>query len=517
MKKLVAAVVTLLLAAPLAPAQGLARTYTTPCVPPREHLELLNLKMAWRLFVPMDGRRDGFFSVQILDDQILVQTRSGGVVMLDAATGATLWRARHGIPYAVTQRLGYNKQSVFIVNGSRLYALNRATGQLLWEFPLPDAPSAAPVADDTNIYLCLGTGRIYVYELPILGPGAVAAAPAARPTVAEEPPRGDFESRYRAGGTSLSSNILGYYLRPPPTPPKGPQPRLLWEYTLGNGRLEQAPLLTTEFLTVADSNGVFFTTSKYVNRELWRFRAEAAVSAPLGQYGESAYIASQDFNVYALDIINGRILWRVLGGAPILQRPYVTDEDVYVVPASDVLYRIDRATGQIDWQAPRVDHFLAMNKKFVYGLDPSGNLVVLDRVRGTNLSTYCGTRDFVFPIGNELTDRIYLAANDGLLLCLHDRDYPTPLRNRNIEEKKAEEGKEKTEEKGVERPKKEIDKGEEKMPERPKKEIDKGDEKIPDQPKKDNNKGADKPPAKPLKEKDKGNGKDKDSKDSKDS
>jgi outer membrane protein assembly factor BamB len=515
MKKLVGAIVTLLLAAPLAPAQNLARTYTTPLVPPREHLDRLNLKMDWRVWLPLDGRRDGFFSVQVLDDQLLVQTRSGGLVMLDAATGATLWRARHGIPYAVTQRPGYNKQSVFVANGSHLYALSRATGRLEWEFVLPDAPSAAPVADDTNIYLCLGTGRIYVYELP--NPAApVAAAPAARPSAAEGPPVREFESRYRAGGSSLSSTATSVYLKPRPALPKEPRPRILWEYTLGNGRLEQAPLLTNEFLTVADSNGVFYTTSKYTNRELYHFRAEAAVSAPLGQLGEKAYIASQDFNVYAFEIVTGRILWRVLGGAPILQQPYVTDEDVYILPQRAGLYRIDRESGQIIWQVRSADYFLAANKKYVYALDPTGQLLVIDRARGTTLSTYAGTRDYVFPIGNELTDRIYLAANDGLLLCLHDRDYPTPLRNRTLAEKKPEEGKEKAEEKGAEQPKKEIDKGEDKMPERPKKEkeIDKGEDKMPEQPKKENGKGPEKAPAKPVKDKDKDNGKAKDGKDS---
>ena len=40
------------------------------------------------------------------------------------------------------------------------------------------------------------------------------------------------------------------------------------------------------------------------------------------------------------------------------------------------------------------------------------------------------------PVSNELTDRIYLASNDGLLLCLHDRDYAKPVRVKNVQEKK---------------------------------------------------------------------------------
>src|SRR5262249_42778571 len=34
---------------------------------------------------------------------------------------------------------------------------------------------------------------------------------------------------------------------------------------------------------------------------------------------------------------------------------------------------------------------------------------------------------------NEQNDRIYLAANDGLLVCLHDREYATPFNQRTQE------------------------------------------------------------------------------------
>src|SRR5262249_5745018 len=75
---------------------------------------------------------------------------------------------------------------------------------------------------------------------------------------------------------------------------------------------------------------------------------------------------------------------------------------------------------------PTGDKVLAVNPKFVYATDRAGRMVVLDRDRGRELSRY-NVRDFVVPTANELTDRIYLAANDGLVVCLHDRDYPTPV------------------------------------------------------------------------------------------
>jgi hypothetical protein len=43
-------------------------------------------------------------------------------------------------------------------------------------------------------------------------------------------------------------------------------------------------------------------------------------------------------------------------------------------------------------------------------------------------------KDFVFPVPNEVTDRLYLAANNGLIVCMHDREYPQPIRYRQREE-----------------------------------------------------------------------------------
>jgi hypothetical protein len=38
--------------------------------------------------------------------------------------------------------------------------------------------------------------------------------------------------------------------------------------------------------------------------------------------------------------------------------------------------------------------------------------------------------DFTIPVANEMSDRVFLAASDGLMVCLHDRDYGQALENR---------------------------------------------------------------------------------------
>jgi outer membrane protein assembly factor BamB len=464
MKKQAIGLAAVLLTGVVVSAQGPSTLYTQPSLPSSDTLDRLNLRLAWRIYLPTEGRRDGIFSVQIPErlepagGLILVQTRSAEVIALDSATGSTLWRTQVGTPYAMRQRLGYNSKQIFVANGVDLYALSRDTGQIEWVFTLPHVASAPPVADEEYLYIGLGTGRLYTYLLPkpgetvplpeggerrdtgpiALRQGAPTVTPSSRISISGLGVSGQAVSSISAVSSlgqsvrsvgplssSLESRIAGVA--------RGPQPQLMWDYA-AESRVELPPLISSSYLLVATYAGSFTAMRKLDGGIQYHFQATAPLSAPLGQYNDMAYVGSEDFSVSALDMFAGRILWRFLGAGPIRQRPEVNDDSVYLAPERSGLYRLDRETGQTLWRNTNAERFLAANRKFVYATDRSGRLLVLDRARGTELAAYEGARDFVVPIINEMTDRLYLASNDGLLLCLHDRDYSTPLRMKTVAE-----------------------------------------------------------------------------------
>jgi PQQ-like domain len=460
MKKLAISLLAILLMITMIRAQGPARLYTTPPLPPTEALDRLNLKLAWRTYLPMEGRQDGIFSVQIPErlqppgSIILVQTRGGAVMALESTTGATLWRTRVGTPFAMRQRLGYNSKQVFVASGVDLYALNRDNGQIQWVLSQPHVASAPPVADEDYLYVTLGTGRLHTYRLPrpaegtplppsveSRGTGAPPSAPTApipsyRTTPSALGISGQaVESISAVSSAGQSVRSIGPLSSSPESRtagvPSGPQPQLAWDYA-AESRLELAPLVTAEFLLVPSYAGSFAAMRKFDGGLQYRFQATAPLSAPLGQHNDKAYVGSEDFSVSALDISAGQILWRFLGAGPIRRKPEVNDEGVYIAPERSGLYCLDRETGQTKWQNSRAERFLASNPKFVYATDPSGRLLILDHSRGSQLAVYDAARDFVVPITNDMTDRLYLASNDGLLICLHDRDYATPLRMKTV-------------------------------------------------------------------------------------
>jgi outer membrane protein assembly factor BamB len=463
MKILANSVMTFLLICAAAPAQNPVRVYTEPAVPSQESLDRLNLKLGWRVYLPTDRRRDGIFSVQVVDNpgqrgqQVLVQTRSGVVIALDGETGVTQWRARIGNPYTVSNLLGYNSPrdpeaghgSIFAINGIELYALDRVTGVIQWQFTLPHAPTAAPVADAERIYVTM-TGRLDAYELPREIDTTPAGAEKRLEALPQRGPGPTAESvstdqaktasvlGSRAQGIQAVSAVssIGQSVRsvgPLATlgargqvASGGLQPQFLWEY-LADSRLELSPLYTSNFILVASYNGVFYAMTNQEGRHLYRLQAGPPLTAPLGQLGPVAYVASEDHSVYALDIDIGRVLWRFAAGGPVKRRPLPTEKDVFVSSERAGLYRLDRQTGDTIWRNNDAERFVAANTKYVYAADQSGRLLILDLARGNLLTNFDAAREFVVPITNSLTDRIFLASNDGLLVCLHDRDSPKAI------------------------------------------------------------------------------------------
>ncbi len=430
MNKLLIVAAALVTAAAVAPlsAEDPSRLYSNPSLPPQDALDRLRLKTAWAMTVPTDGRRDGLYSVQLVPRgttglDLLVQTRSGNVMSLDATTGRLRWSTRVGVPYRVSQPLAYNRESVYVINNINLYALDRDTGSLQWEYDMPEGATAPPVADDEQLYLSLSNGRFTIYTLPNLAlwaklarqgkaPGSMSALESARVRKGTDVPAigplSGAREAYRAA-------------------PTGPQPREQSSY-VSEDKIETAPLQAEDRILLPGAGGEIVGVAKGAARLAWRpVRIRGKIALPLGQHEATGYVAGTDYNVYAVSITGGQVLWRTAVGGRPSERPAVLDDDVYVAVERAGLLRLKRSIGSELWRNEDAVRFLAANKAFVYAADRHGRLVVIDRDRGTTLSTYDGTSDFVYPIPNEWTDRVYLAANNGLIVCLHDRDSAKPL------------------------------------------------------------------------------------------
>src|SRR5207244_4510419 len=109
---------------------------------------------------------------------------------------------------------------------------------------------------------------------------------------------------------------------------------------------------------VASPSGTVFAMDKDPQKapgalELYRFETDGPIPVPPTELDETAYIGSQDMNLYAVNIPSGRVEWRYAAGSPVMRTPYATADDVYVTSERGGLARVDRRTGDPVWRVPR--------------------------------------------------------------------------------------------------------------------------------------------------------------------
>jgi outer membrane protein assembly factor BamB len=208
-----------------------------------------------------------------------------------------------------------------------------------------------------------------------------------------------------------------------------------WVLTMGV-RVTQVPLVTSTGVVFASTTRDVLASLRGVAQETFHLEASSTISADLAQYGDTVFVPTIDASLVAVDGARGRVLWRFTPDSGVTQKPAVIGNDVFAVTLEGQLYRVDRETGESDWRdvrggdrfVPEIRSFAAANDRYVYTVDATGLLTVIDRSRGIPLQKL-NTRDYTYVMANDQTDRVYMASNNGALVCLFDRANAAPKRH----------------------------------------------------------------------------------------
>jgi len=187
----------LCLAAGPAAAQPLA-------VPPgRDALDRLHLLSEWTAYLPLEGQKDAVETVQVVDGaQILVQTRAGLLVALDANSGAKQWTFKYPSSYSTLYQVAVTDEFVFALNVARLFCLHRYTGAMEFSYELPGYATTGAVADKENVYVSLNGSKMVAFRFPSLVRTAERRPNGAvRPGSGPTNPADALASRYTLGAT----------------------------------------------------------------------------------------------------------------------------------------------------------------------------------------------------------------------------------------------------------------------------------------------------------------------------
>ena len=338
-------------------------------LPQEFQLARAGLVRQWFSRASLDPLRNRVGAVALIDGRLYVQTTGGMIQSLDGETGRQLWVAQVGRPSKDIIPVSANSTSLFVVNATDLYMLDTQTGEHLWHTMLEHAPSASATATETELFVPMFTGQMDVYNIK--------------------------------------------------------DRRIDWYYATGSRLLSQ-PIVTLGNVAFANDLGNLYVTRRDQRSLVFRYETDAPISAPLIKQGDEwIVLASEDFNVYCVHAMSGRTRWRFSAEAPILTAPVSVGDMIYILPEHRGMFQIDAETGIERWRSPHPTRFVAASPDRLYGTDPLGNLVILDRDTG-NLVGALDTNAFELAAVNTENDRIYLISQSGLIICLREYGLDEP-------------------------------------------------------------------------------------------
>ncbi len=230
-------------------------------------------------------------------------------------------------------------------------------------------------------------------------------------------------------------------LRPPPFKPK-----LRW-ITETRGKVYAEPIFVPESGLSAPrvwiaEDGKFLQAvirDRHENekeQQVWKLPAATAagMSGPYSFAKNQAlgFLPLTDGQVLAVDLFGGtsqspNYEFRTNVGGLLNRRPVGAPDGVYVGGDRAGLARINPRSGEVDWRTDaEVDRLAAVSDTRVFARDRRGDLLVYAKGKAdpnTLKAKPLGTlpaAGFDVTVTNEATDRVLLAAGNGLVVCLRD-------------------------------------------------------------------------------------------------
>ena len=302
---------------------------------------------------------------------LLVQTEGGMLSSLDSETGRTIWDVQIGPRGRQTSEAAANTQYVTAINGSMLYVLDRASGNVLWKRQLSGAPGAGTAVSETHVFVPMIDGRIEAYALD--------------------------------GSTKF-----------------GP-----WLYKSA-GRVLTPPVATPRSVSWTTELGHFYVADPAAGGIRYRLETNDAIQARPGYWTPNLYAGSTDGFVYAVEEATGKLIAKSSIGDAIYEPTVAIEDKVFVISEFRGMTCLDSRLSSELWVAPGVTKLLSISPTRVYACDSVNRLVVLDKETGDRLASM-PLVDVAVRMNNQYTDRIYLVSATGTVQCLHEVGQKSPV------------------------------------------------------------------------------------------
>ena len=392
----------------LAPGMVLGQSTGTKTIPSRTSLAQVGLERHWFNAVPLSTGSSRVAAMNLAGKYLFAQTSEGLVACYDAESGKRYWT--HDV-HAMTLKpsnISVNDKMAIATVGQKILGIDLKTGAKIFESKLEDICSGGTAVNSTLAVAALANGKVQVFN--IKDPGFV-----------NETNRNTFNNPY------LKPSV-GRYI-------------YAWQT---NKSITAKPLLTEKLMAFASQDGKFYMASVGHRKIVHRVATKGPIRGNMGYYGRSQVIVgSEDQKIYSINIFepeDAATNWILPTSSPVDHAILVAGDDAYTVTKDGTFHAINAKDGTASWQMPvGKGKLLAVASDRIYGITEDGTLAVVNRADGKILITPeqsyhsfgIDLRNYDFRMSNDLNDRIYMATDDGILLCLRElgKTSPTPLRD----------------------------------------------------------------------------------------
>ncbi|QDT39299.1 PQQ-binding-like beta-propeller repeat protein [Stratiformator vulcanicus] len=352
-------------------------------IPSNSFLRRYGLERAWLGRATIDARQD---IVKVLsgDEEVMFcSTRAGVLSAFDAESGRKLWtqlspRVQQFLSDVVT-----DKGRAFTIVGEKIYAINKLSGAIEWELRVPFVPVSHPVFDETQMYVATLDGSVYAFNI-------------------------EKVEKYSKEG------LLPQYI----------EDTIVWRYNTGI-RIVSPPAVSEGHVVFGTANGNVFGVSASDRSELFQFEVDTKFSAPLIAKNGIVYLPTAEATMYAVRMRNGTSAWEFIAGTQISQPVLPIGDSVFLIAENQGLFRVERKIGDVHWRDRQIEQFLAVSNTRAYGGAERGKIVVDDRETGRRIGSFT-LADFKVRMTNPRTDRLYMATEAGVVMCVREiaSDFP---------------------------------------------------------------------------------------------
>jgi outer membrane protein assembly factor BamB len=355
----------------------------------------LGLQRAWWAQTAIDPLQDRVKDL-LADEQVtVVQSKTGLVTVFDNVNGRRMWSVQVGYPNELHFTPATNERLVLVIAGTKMYGLDKRTGNVAWQVDIPTSASAPPGMDDSQVYVGSVTGAVYAYDLKFLD--------------------------------NITKN---------PRLAKDTFKSLKWQYKTG-ARIVFPPVSTGTVVIVASTDSSVYGFNAIKRKLLFQFETDGSLSAPITQVGRQIFLATSDRKAYCVDAETGQIKWELLSGLNLRQAVRVIGDHVFLRPEGYGLRCLSLSKATQLWSNRQAVSFLAATPAVVYASDSLGNVLLLDQKDGHQIGAF-SMRLFPIRVANDRTDRMYFASERGLVVCIREREREFPLFHKSPEKKPVE-------------------------------------------------------------------------------